>query len=247
MLRIASYNIRKSVGTDWRRRPHEILEVLKEIDADVVALQEVDRSFGSRLSSLPPKTIQEQTHYRPLPLGMFAGRLGWYGNAILVKDRITLLRTDRFKLPALEPRGAAVAELAVGDGALRVVAMHLGLLGLWRRRQVRAVLEHLKATEHPMPTVMLGDFNEWNPEGRCLKLFARNHNLLKPGPSFPSRMPLGALDRIVLSRDIEVVETAVHKSTRSRGASDHLPVWADIVFPGSETTERPSSPLQSHA
>ena len=47
MIRVATYNIRKSVGQDWRRRPDRVLAVLSEIDADIVALQEVDRRFGS--------------------------------------------------------------------------------------------------------------------------------------------------------------------------------------------------------
>ena len=48
MIKVASYNIRKGVGTDRARRPDRIVDVLKEIDADVIALQEVDLRFGSR-------------------------------------------------------------------------------------------------------------------------------------------------------------------------------------------------------
>ena len=43
MIRVASYNMRKAIGTDRRRRPERTLEVLKELDADVIALQEADR------------------------------------------------------------------------------------------------------------------------------------------------------------------------------------------------------------
>ena len=55
-LKVASYNIRKAVGLDWRRRPARVLDVLNEIGADIVALQEVDRRFGSRISALDPGT-----------------------------------------------------------------------------------------------------------------------------------------------------------------------------------------------
>ncbi|MGD9812262.1 MAG: endonuclease, partial [Sphingobium sp.] len=53
-IRVASYNIRKAIGTDRRRSPERILAVLAEIDADVVILQEADRRFGPRVAALPP-------------------------------------------------------------------------------------------------------------------------------------------------------------------------------------------------
>ncbi|MBO0902100.1 endonuclease/exonuclease/phosphatase family protein [Jiella sonneratiae] len=246
MLRVASYNIRKSVGTDWRRRPLEILAVLNEIDADVVALQEVDRRFGTRTSSLPPKAIREATRYHPVALGARPGGLGFHGNAILVREGIEVLSATCLTLPALEPRGAAIADLRIGKARLRIVGMHLGLLGLWRRRQAEAILACLEGLEPSLPTVMMGDLNEWNPEGRCLAHFARRHRVVMPGRSFPSRMPLGALDRFVLSRDVSLIDAGVHLSNRSRGASDHLPVFADIAFAGSAAEARHPHPLVSH-
>src|SRR3546814_17047117 len=50
MIKVASYNMRKALGTDRRRNPERILEVLNEIDADVIALQEADRRFGPRIA-----------------------------------------------------------------------------------------------------------------------------------------------------------------------------------------------------
>jgi endonuclease/exonuclease/phosphatase family metal-dependent hydrolase len=40
-LRIATYNIHRCRGIDGRTRPERIAAVLRSIDADVVALQEV--------------------------------------------------------------------------------------------------------------------------------------------------------------------------------------------------------------
>nr|WP_245198561.1 endonuclease/exonuclease/phosphatase family protein [Jiella mangrovi] len=244
-MRVASYNIRKSIGTDWRRRPMQTLAVLNEIDADVVALQEVDRRFGARTSSLPRQAIRDETRYVPVALDARPGGLGWHGNVVLVRDGIEVLGADCLTLPALEPRGAAFVELAVGKARLRVVAMHLGLLGLWRRRQAAAILSHLMSLKPGVPTVMMGDLNEWNPQGRCFKLFGKAHQVVVPGRSFPSRMPLGALDRIILSPEVRLVDTGVHVSNRSRGASDHLPVYADVAFPGSESVRRHVRPLVS--
>jgi endonuclease/exonuclease/phosphatase family metal-dependent hydrolase len=51
-LRLASYNVHKGVGTDMRRDPNRTISVLREIGADIVALQEVDRRFGDRAGVL---------------------------------------------------------------------------------------------------------------------------------------------------------------------------------------------------
>ena len=56
-MRIASYNIRKAVGLDWRRNPGRIVDVLAEIDADVVVLQEADKRVGARAGVLPVRFV----------------------------------------------------------------------------------------------------------------------------------------------------------------------------------------------
>ncbi|MGE3746289.1 MAG: endonuclease/exonuclease/phosphatase family protein, partial [Sphingomonadaceae bacterium] len=58
-LSVASYNIRKAIGLDRRRRPERILDVIAELDADIVALQEADRRFGARVSALPFPLIDD--------------------------------------------------------------------------------------------------------------------------------------------------------------------------------------------
>ena len=85
MFRVASYNIRKSVGTDLRRRPDRVLAVLRELDADIVALQEVDRRFGDRTTSLSPDIIVAETEYKAIRFSDRPGSLGWHGNTILVR------------------------------------------------------------------------------------------------------------------------------------------------------------------
>ncbi|MEF2074033.1 endonuclease/exonuclease/phosphatase family protein [Consotaella aegiceratis] len=232
MIRVASYNIRKSVGTDWRRQPRQILDVLREIDADIVALQEVDRRFGDRVSSLAPEAIIDKTDYKAIRFGVRPGSLGWHGNTILVRKSVEVLHCERIVLPALEPRGAALADIQIDDLKLRVVGMHLGLVSLWRRRQARAVLQRLKALEEPLPTVMMGDLNEWNTEGGCLSHFAEDHHVVAPGPSFHSHLPFASFDRIITSADLSVQTAGVHLSERARIASDHLPVWAEMTYLG---------------
>jgi len=230
-LTFASYNIHKAVGLDRRRDPDRILAVLREMDADVVALQEADRRFGRRASALPPAAIESHTHYRPVPLTMKPDSLGWHGNALLVKRGIEIADASAVPLPALEPHGAMRADLVIAGRRIRAVAMHLDLSGLRRRQQVRAVLAHLADCDGDCPAVLMGDLNEWARLGGCLREFDGGWQLLNPGRSFPSRRPVAMLDRIVASPDWHVEATGVHHSALSARASDHLPVWARLNLP----------------
>jgi endonuclease/exonuclease/phosphatase family metal-dependent hydrolase len=230
-LKFASYNIRKAVGLDRRRDPERILSVLREIDADVVALQEADRRLGRRASALPLAMIQDHTHYRPVPLSMKPDSIGWHGNALLVKRGIEIASAAPVPLPVLEPRGAIRADLLVEGHALRVVGMHLDLSGLRRRLQVRTVLSHLADLDHDLPTVLMGDFNEWAQHGGCFREFTDDWQVLSPGPSYHARQPVARLDRVIASRQWSIEATGVHHSALSARGSDHLPIWAEMALP----------------
>ncbi|HHY50686.1 MAG TPA: endonuclease, partial [Alphaproteobacteria bacterium] len=215
MLSVATYNIRKSVGLDWKRQPDRILGVIGEIDADIVALQEVDRRFGRRTSSLAVEHIIETTDYFPVRFGARPTSLGWHGNTILVRKGGEVLLHRRLQLPALEPRGAVMADIAINGLVVRVIGMHLGLVGLWRKRQAIAVLKYLEELEEKLPTVIMGDLNQWTTEGGALAHFARTHNIVAPGPSFHASRPLLPLDRIITDLDFEVEAAGVHMSAQA--------------------------------
>ena len=137
MIRVASYNIRKAIGTDRLRRPERILSVINEISPDIIALQEADRRFGDRKSALPQNVMAEHSELYPIDFSTNKVGIGWHGNAILVRSHLNILDQAVLEIPSFEPRGAVLAELKIGDDKLRVVGMHLDLSGLWRRRQVR--------------------------------------------------------------------------------------------------------------
>jgi endonuclease/exonuclease/phosphatase family metal-dependent hydrolase len=230
-LTFATYNIHKAVGLDRRRDPDRIIAVLNELDADVVALQEVDRRVGRRESVLPLEHLDDYTPYRPVPLNHRPHSLGWHGNALLVRREITVAEAGVVPLPAIEPRGAIRADLIAGGHRLRVVGMHLDLSGLRRRHQVRAVLAHIERCGPQCPTVAMGDCNEWGTRRGALNEFHAPWRVLAPGRSFPSRRPLAALDRIAVSPDWQIEAMDVHHSALSAQASDHLPVWARLGLP----------------
>jgi len=239
--------MRKAVGTDRKRDPHRVLDVLHEIDADIVALQEADKRIGGRGSAVPHQLIDDYGLYKPVHLGVRHRRpletmrkhadklfktdtrnIGWHGNAILVKHHIGILDCDVVELPTLEPRGAVMAELLVGDMALRVVGMHLDISGLWRRRQVRAILDAIAARPQSMPTILMGDTNEWRTVAGCLKDIGPDFHIAPTGPSFHARRPVAALDRIIVERSVTISSCGVHHSVAAAKASDHLPVWAKL-------------------
>lgn len=228
-LKVATYNIRKCIGTDRRRDPARVLAVLRELDADIVALQEADRRFGARASAIPHHMFLEHSDYVPVELSGQRHGIGWHGNAILVRRGLEVRQAQPLAIPTLEPRGAVTAELEVGDTGLRVLAAHLDLSGLWRRRQIRAMLNYLDSAP-PMPTVLLGDFNQWSNRG-ALSEFAFHHlRLVQTPPSFHSRRPVARLDRIIVSHDLAVEGAGAHATALAQAASDHLPLWAHIRY-----------------
>jgi endonuclease/exonuclease/phosphatase family metal-dependent hydrolase len=246
-ITVASYNMRKAIGLDRRRDPHRVLEVLREIDADIIALQEADKRFGGRGSAVPHELIDSHGMYKPVHLGVRHRRvfdkarkhtdrllkvntrnIGWHGNAILVKRHVGVIDCAALDLPMLEPRGAVMAELLIGDTALRVIGMHLDLSGLWRRRQMRAILQAIAARPQKMPTVLMGDTNEWREAAGCLSELEPDFHVAPTGPSFHARHPVAALDRIVVHKDLTIESAGVHMSPAARRASDHLPIWARL-------------------
>ncbi|WP_326524359.1 endonuclease/exonuclease/phosphatase family protein [Sphingomonas sp.] len=228
MITVASYNMRKAIGTDRRRRPERTLEVLRELDADVIALQECDRRFGTRAGVIPLHMLDEHSPWKAVPLAVRTHSMGWHGNALLVRKEALVGDAEVIHLPTLEPRGAVMADVRVKGLPLRVVGMHLDLSGLWRRRQAHAILHHVAASRVHYPTVMMGDLNEWTRAAGCLKDFCRDFTSAETGPSFHARRPVARLDRILVSPEWRIVDCGVHASLAARTASDHLPIWARL-------------------
>jgi endonuclease/exonuclease/phosphatase family metal-dependent hydrolase len=228
MIKVASYNMRKSIGTDRRRRPERTLQVLMEIGADVIALQEADRRFGTRAAVLGGHLLDEHSPWKAIPFGLRASSMGWHGNALLVRKEAQVVDCEAIHLPALEPRGAVMADIRIRGQLIRVVGMHLDLSGLWRRRQAHAIITHVGASTAQRPTVLMGDLNEWSAASGCLRDFAHHFTFADTGKSFHARRPVARLDRIMASPDLRITACGVHDSAASRTASDHLPIWADV-------------------
>jgi len=224
-LRIASYNIHIGIGRDGRFHPQRILEVLQELQADVIALQEVQLGAGSfdMLSYLATETgyhaVAGPTLRHPVH--------GSYGNALLTRHGVCSVRHIDLSYMHREPRGALDVALDCNGSALRVIATHLGLRPAERREQIKRLL--LAFEQDPaMPTVLAGDLNEWFLWGRPSRWL---HAYFKPTPApktFPSGRPVFALDRIWMRPRRLLSRVRVHASPLARVASDHLPLIGEL-------------------
>jgi len=225
---IASYNVHKCVGVDGRFDPYRTKEVIKEIGADVIALQEADTRFGERRGLLDLDWLERETGLLPVPISGYTKAHGWHGNVVFFREGL-VRDVHQIKLPGLEPRGALIAELELKDGSvLRIIAAHLGLLHRSRHQQTRMIIDLLRARDE-QPTVLLGDLNEWRLGDRSsLNTLTSVFGLPAAVPSFPSRLPVLALDRIMANRPELLSPVTAHDTPLARLASDHLPIKARI-------------------
>jgi endonuclease/exonuclease/phosphatase family metal-dependent hydrolase len=227
-ISIGSYNVHSCVGLDWRCSPSRIAEVLRELDCDVYALQEVDNARGTDEDSMQLELLSSSLHMAAVPGLGIVRHSGQYGNAILTRLPILTVHRHDLSYSRFEPRGALDVELQVGAHHLRVIATHLGLSRSERRAQWRHILTAIATAPPDQPTVVLGDMNEWFPRSATLR---DAHSILGEPlapAAFPSFAPFLALTRIWVRPVAAIVSIEVHRTPLSRRASDHLPLRAVI-------------------
>ena len=226
-LRIATYNIHGTVGTDRLASPERIAGVIRELDADIVALQEVPLGGSFAPNALP--VLREMTGMDAVAGPTLDTPARRYGNAILSRLPICATRALDLSFGTREARGALDVDVETdGPGtALRVVATHLGLSARERCAQIRALISTFDTPR--MPVLLMGDINEWFVWGHALRMLV-THFRPAPAPrTFPSRVPVFALDRIWMHPADRLLDVSVHRSMLARVASDHLPLVARIA------------------
>lgn len=226
-IRIASYNLQKCVGLDLRRRPERNLQVINALGAEIVILQEADKRMPPRPAALPHDML-EAADWHIVRFGGPEGSLGWHGNAMLMRGKNRAINTAHIDLPGLEPRGAIRADFDTSIGRLRIIGLHLGLVKRHRLMQVKAIIGHLRNLPK-CATILTGDFNDWSRTPGALEAMADGLNFIPTAPSFPAPKPVARLDRFALSPDLSALDTGTYITRPARVASDHLPVWADII------------------
>ncbi|MEO5374306.1 MAG: endonuclease/exonuclease/phosphatase family protein [Alphaproteobacteria bacterium] len=236
-LTVASYNIHRCIGSDGRLRPQRVLRVLREIDADIVALQEVAVTHEGRGQA--PETDQLSYLAGGLGYAVVAGpnlmsHQGRFGNALLTRCRILESQPVDLAVPGCVPRSALDVRLQSGQILLRVVATHLGLRRSERREQIARLTAALaSAREWADITIVLGDFNEWRTSRTTLLPLDVTLGRTGAPRTFPARFPTLRLDRIWVSPHLLVREMVAVRNRDTRRASDHLPVRMVISLPAS--------------
>ena len=233
-VRVATYNIHKSRGLDWRVRPDRVVEVLREIDADIVALQEVVRV---------PKTREEdQAQFIARELGYHScfgenRRVNGvpYGNLLLSRFHMRASRNHDISTDGRERRGCLRADITIEEMTLHVFNVHLGTSFFERRRQGQMLVsrEILQRYDLAGPRLILGDFNEWT-RGLTSRLLAGHlesadlQRHLMQSRTYPGVLPFLHLDHMYFDRTLELERLVLHRSRTALVASDHLPLVADF-------------------
>jgi endonuclease/exonuclease/phosphatase family metal-dependent hydrolase len=226
-LRLATYNIRGGLGEWTAAASARIAAVIAELDADIVALQEVPLGGTATRDALADLSVA--TGMRAVAGPTLDTPRRRYGNAVLSRLPVKNARTLDLSFHQREPRGALDADIECGATLVRVVATHLGLSATERSMQVRALLAAFDSSE--LPVILLGDINEWFVRGRALRALV-THFRRAPSPrTFPTICPLFALDRIWVHPGEWLTGVRVHRTTTARKASDHYPLVAQLNIP----------------
>jgi endonuclease/exonuclease/phosphatase family metal-dependent hydrolase len=224
-LKFATYNIHACIGTDGHFDPFRIASVINELDADVIALQEVEHHLVNDVDLLD--FLAQQTDMIGLAGPTMFRETRHYGNAILTRAPVSAHKLIDVSLQDHEPRGVIQVTLNYDNQLITVYATHLGLKPAERRYQVQKLLA-LFESETAGITVLVGDLNEWFLWGRPLRWLKSFFSVTPSRPSFPSYWPFLALDWIWVSPRQHLLKVSVHQSELAKKASDHLPVIAEI-------------------
>jgi endonuclease/exonuclease/phosphatase family metal-dependent hydrolase len=249
LLRVATWNVRTCRTRDPDPDRVDLgttAAILRSIDADLVALQEIDReqerSGGADQARALGELLGMRWWYRPALLGYLNDPGAWrrpapredpggpaYGIALL--SRVEPESVTPVPLPHPEGRGeprvALIARIALGGGPLSVAATHLSFVPRSSIRQLRWLQRRLEAG--PAPRLLVGDLNLWLPMVRAAS--RRGWRPLARGHTFPNRPPGSArssvqIDHVLASGDDRL---RVRRSRVAAGPiSDHRALVVDL-------------------
>jgi endonuclease/exonuclease/phosphatase family metal-dependent hydrolase len=234
-LRVATYNIHKCRGLDRCVRPGRIAEVLFELDADIVALQEVV-GRGPNSHEDQARYVAEAIGYHPAFGENRRHNGAAYGNLLLSRFPVVGSWNYDITTRGREPRGVLRADVRLADGqVLHLFNVHLGTAYLERRQQARHMVSRriLRNTGLDGTRIVLGDFNDWIPGdatrlltdhfgARSLRSHAPRHR------TYPCVLPMFRLDHIYFDETLKLHRLEPHRSRMALVASDHLPLVAEF-------------------
>ena len=231
-LRIATYNIHRCRGLDGRTRPDRIAAVLHDIDADVIALQEVVGAGPHGGGHAEELGAMLGMGWVMAPARLLRGHQ--FGNAVLSRFPIAQHLEHDLSWKSCEARRMQRVDIAAADiTTLHLYNVHLGTAILERRHQAQRLASIVCDRRVTGPKIILGDFNEWM-RGLATSLLSEKlnsvelRNFLKRKRTYPGLFPILHLDHIYYAGKIEVVGIELPRTRLSLVASDHLPLVADV-------------------
>lgn len=246
LLHVATFNIHKGFSQFNRRMMvHELRERLRQLNPDILFLQEVQglhrvhaENHADWPSSPQHEFLAEDVWDAAYGRNMVYDH-GHHGNAILSRFPILHAHNQDVTHLQFEKRGLLHCRIALPEGpAAHCVCVHLSLFGYSRRRQMAALADYLeREAEDGAPLIIAGDFNDWN--NRAGEHLARRLGLREafggqngaPVRSFPAAMPMFRLDRIYV-RGFEVRRGQVHHGHPWSAISDHAALSAHLARHG---------------
>src|SRR6185436_21138718 len=230
-LRVATYNIHRCRGLDGRTLPARIADVIRTIDPDLIALQEVIGAGHASAGHAEELGALLGMGWVMAPARHLRGSL--FGNVVM--SRLPMQHHSQYDLSwrTCEPRCCQRVDIAIGDDTLHLYNVHLGTAYLERRFQA----ERLGAIVHDrrvgQPKVVLGDFNEWM-RGLATQMLSERLNSidlrghLRRRRTYPGVFPVLHLDHIYYEGEVQVMRWELPRTRRSLIASDHLPLVAEL-------------------
>jgi endonuclease/exonuclease/phosphatase family metal-dependent hydrolase len=234
-LRVVTYNIHRCRGMDRRTRPERVAAVLRDVDADVVALQEVVGAGPSGVSQIEEIGAALAMGWVMSPTRRLRGHQ--FGNALLSRFPIVHHTEHDLSWKTCEPRCMQRVDVSVHGHVLHVYNVHLGTAILERRHQAQRLAALVTDRHVGGAKIVLGDFNEWM-KGLTTTLLSQRlksvdlRSYLRRHRTYPGLFPILHLDHIYYSGRVEILGAEMPRTRATLVASDHLPLIADIRIAG---------------
>jgi endonuclease/exonuclease/phosphatase family metal-dependent hydrolase len=236
-FRLATYNAHRCIGMDGRQSVRRVLRVLAEIDADIIAIQEVS-AVGFNQADQIAAELGMHSVFCPTLHGPDAyghGLLSRYPFTVNAVGLLPLVREAAYK----EPRGAIWVEIQMGLRSLNIVSTHLALGRADRTAQIDALLgpNWIGGLPPDTPMILCGDFNFTPPGRNYRRLAARFRDVQlahSRGPvlkTFSTVCAVARLDHMFLSPHFTVLGVDSPRTHLTSVASDHFPLVADLRWP----------------
>lgn len=223
-LVVMTYNIQGHAALIRSDHIEEIAKTIREIQPDIVGLQEVHRfTWQSRFSDQFAE-LQRRTGMHGVFGNSFSLLGGRFGNAVLTRGRIRA--SEVVPLPTVgEPRSLLRTKIDIAGGTIEFTSTHLAA---WNRANETSRGEQLECTASHLGTspasIVVGDLNANDEAPEMLKFRERMVPLCGEELGPTHKFMRLHIDHIYASRKIAIRSARVLHT----GPSDHWPLVVEL-------------------